>query len=348
MIAVLLELQTDPERALALGAEYLLRGKLVAFPTETVYGLGANAWDAAAVARIFQAKGRPADNPLIAHVAGVDMLAGLIDELTPAAERLIAAFWPGPLSLVLPRHPDVSDLVTAGLPTVAVRWPAHPVAEALIRRAGVPVAAPSANRSGRPSPTTAAHVESDLGEQVDLIIDAGPVSVGLESTVVDVSRAQPVLLRPGAVTLEELTQVIGPLQVASGGSAGPAPSPGMKYRHYAPEAPLTLFRGPAAAVIAAMSEQAANWRAAGQRVGVLTYDQYRGQFPDCDIVLSLGDYCRPQEAAQRLYSCLREFDRLGVQAILAQGLDSDAGLGLALHNRLHKAAGQRVIAVPGR
>ena len=341
---MLIDMQSNPDRAIALGALYLREGKLVAFPTETVYGLGANAWDKAAVARIFQAKGRPADNPLIVHIAGLDMLGDLISDLPQLAERLMQAFWPGPLSLVLPKSQRVPDLVTAGLDTVAVRWPNHPVAEALIRQAGLPVAAPSANRSGRPSPTLAEHVALDLGEQVDLIIDAGMAAVGLESTVVDVSGPGAILLRPGAVTLEDLEQVVGPVRVAYEFSEGPAPSPGMKYRHYAPAAPLTLYLGQAPIVVTTMQRMANELMQVGQRVGILTYDEYSDLFAG-HTVLSLGSYQRPEEAAKRLYGLLREFDQLGVQAILAQGQTSIAGLGRALQNRLSKAAGHRLVWV---
>ncbi len=338
---MLISMQSNAERAIELGAAYLRQGKLVAFPTETVYGLGANAWDSAAVARIFQAKGRPADNPLIAHISDLGMLQSLISSLPEMAERLIDTFWPGPLSLVLPKSSLVPDLVTAGLPTVAVRWPNHPVAQALISRAAVPVAAPSANRSGRPSPTLAAHVQDDLGAEADLIIDAGMAAVGLESTVVNVSEERPVLLRPGAVSLEELQRVVGPVQVALGDVDGPAPAPGMKYRHYAPAAPLHLFLGQPLGAVAAMARQAQILLSAGQRVGILTYDEYADHFEQA-TVLSLGSYHRPEEAAQRLYGQLRAADEQGLQVILAQGPDSTAGLGLALQNRLGKASGHRI------
>ncbi len=339
---MLISMQQNPQQAIRLGAEYLKQGKLVAFPTETVYGLGANAWDPEAVGGIFRAKGRPADNPLIAHISDWDMLQQLVSTVPPAATRLMCAFWPGPLSIVLPKSAKVPDLVTAGLPTVAVRWPNHPVALALISRAAVPVAAPSANRSGRPSPTLAEHVQSDLGDQVDLIIDAGLAAIGLESTVVNMSGDTPVLLRPGAVTLEELQQVIGPLQVAGQVSSGAAPSPGMKYRHYAPAAPLHLYLGEAGDSLAAIRRRASELLDAGHWVGVLTYDQHLGEFADL-TALSLGSASRPAEAAQRLYSRLREFDVLGVDIILAQGLPTTEGLALALQNRLSKAAGHRII-----
>jgi L-threonylcarbamoyladenylate synthase len=339
---MLISMQQSPKRAIQVGADYLRRGKLVAFPTETVYGLGANVWNPAAVAAIFQAKSRPADNPLIAHISSWDMLEQLVSTVPPAAIRLMQAFWPGPLSIVLPRSPKVPDIVTAGLPTVAVRWPNHPVALALISTAGLPVAAPSANRSGRPSPTLAEHVQSDLGDQVDLIIDAGMAAVGLESTVVNLSGDSPVLLRPGAVTLEELQQVIGPLQVAGRMESGAAPSPGMKYRHYAPAAPLHLYLGESSDSVSAIRRRASELLADGRQVGVLTYDQYVDKFAGA-TVLSLGSESQPAEAAQRLYSRLREFDALGVEVILAQGLPTTAGLALALQNRLSKAAGHRII-----
>jgi L-threonylcarbamoyladenylate synthase len=342
---VLISFEKNPDQAIEQGASYLRQGKLVAFPTETVYGLGANAWDPVAVAHIFQAKGRPADNPLIVHIAGLDMLQGLINGFSATAEKLMQTFWPGPLSLVLPKSSRVPDLVTAGLDTVAVRWPKHPVAEALVRAADLPVAAPSANRSGRPSPTLAEHVALDLGDQVDLIIDAGMVAVGLESTVVDVSGPIPVLLRPGAVTLADLQQVVGQVKIAESSGAGPAPSPGMKYRHYAPAAPLTLYIGQTQLVIAAMQQAADALVRKGARVGVLTYDEYADYFGGTQVVLSLGCYLRPEEAAQRLYGRLRQFDQHQVEVILAEGPESLEGLGLALYNRLQKAAGGRIVRV---
>lgn len=338
---------TLPEQQLALGAKYLQQGGIVAFPTETVYGLGANAFDAAAVNRIFLAKGRPADNPLIVHIADYDTLPQIVSSVPEMAERLLQAFWPGPLSVVLPKQERIPAIVTAGLDTVAVRWPNHPVATELIRRAGLPVAAPSANHSGRPSPTLAEHVAQDLGDRVDLIIDAGASAIGLESTVIDLSGAEPTLLRPGAVTREDLEQIIGPIQVVA--TAQPLPdqavlSPGLKYTHYAPRAPLYLYLGEPEAVVQAQLARRAELEQAGKRVGILTYEPYRRHFPPAGT-LSLGDYDQPASAAQNLYKSLRHFDQQEIDVILAHGYPSTAGLGLALQNRLLKAAGFRLLWV---
>lgn len=331
------------QQSIQQGAQYLQQGRLVAFPTETVYGLGANAWDAAAVQRIFAAKGRPADNPLIVHIAHTDMLSALVENVPAAARELMDVFWPGPLSLVMPRSRHLPDIVTAGLDTVAVRWPNHPVAEELILQAALPVAAPSANRSGRPSPTLAAHVAEDLGARVDLIIDAGMATIGLESTVLDVSRAgAPVLLRPGAVTVEDLQQVIGPVEVAALQPGQKVRSPGMKYKHYAPQAPLYLYIGEPAAVVQAQQERWAELTGEGLKVGILTYEQFLPEFAPA-YRLSLGHYGQPAQAAQQLYHLLRQFDALGVDVILAHGYPSTEGLGLALQNRFAKAAGHRLI-----
>lgn len=334
----------NEQQQLVLAAKYIQQGRLVAFPTETVYGLGANAFDAAAVNRIFLAKGRPADNPLIVHIADYATLPLIVSHVPPQAERLMRAFWPGPLSIVLPRNEHVPDIVTAGLDTVAVRWPNHPVAEALIKLADLPVAAPSANRSGRPSPTLAEHVARDLGEKVDLILDAGLAAIGLESTVIDVSGEEPILLRPGAVTLEDLEQILGPVRVVG---AHPSPdqpvrSPGLKYTHYAPRAPLFLYLGEPGAVVQAQLSRMAELVNDGKSVGILTYDQYLDYFPTAKL-LSLGSYDQPAEAAQNLYQVLRRFDELDVDVILAHGYPSTAGLGLALQNRLVKAAGFRLV-----
>jgi L-threonylcarbamoyladenylate synthase len=229
------------ERAAAL----IRAGGLVAFPTETVYGLGASALDAAAVARIFSAKGRPSTSPLIVHVDSVEMARSLAAPWPEAAERLAARFWPGPLTLVVPKHPSIPDVVTAGLPTVGLRMPAHPVALALIRAAGVPIAAPSANRFTELSPTAAEHVRKSLGGEVDCVLDGGPAVVGIESTVLSLAGAEPVLLRPGVIPLPEIEVLIGPVRIAGPAAAGPHQSPGMHRRHYRPRTPLYLGRAPA-------------------------------------------------------------------------------------------------------
>jgi L-threonylcarbamoyladenylate synthase len=226
---------------IAHAAELLRAGKLVAFPTETVYGLGANALDAAAVARIFTAKGRPSTSPLIVHVDSVEMARSLAAQWPEAAERLAARFWPGPLTLIVPKNPRIPDAVTAGLGTVGLRMPAHPVALELIRAAGVPVAAPSANRFTELSPTTAAHVRKSLGKAVDYVLDGGPTTVGIESTVLSLAGERPVLLRPGVIPLPEIEALIGKVEVAAGTPQGAHLSPGMHLRHYRPRTPLYLL-----------------------------------------------------------------------------------------------------------
>lgn len=255
--------ETPDPAALAAAAAVLRRGGLVAVPTETVYGLGANALDAEAAARIFVAKDRPADNPLIVHVDSLDMARGLVADWPETAERLARAFWPGPLTLVLPKSPRVPDLVTAGLPAVALRMPAHPVAQALIREAGLPIAAPSANRSGRPSPTDAAHVLADMDGRIDMILDGGPAAVGIESTVLSLLSDPPMVLRPGGISLEQL-RAIDP-RIGYGADHGKV-SPGTRYRHYAPKAPVTRLHG--SAEVAAEANRLVS---EGMAVGVLTY-----------------------------------------------------------------------------
>lgn len=326
--------------------QILRAGGLVAFPTETVYGLGANALDPMAVEKIYLAKGRPSDNPLIVHIADVSQAAPLVSDLPEVAVRLMQCFWPGPLTLVLPKSTRVPDQVSGGLETVAIRMPAHPVALALIKEAGVPVAAPSANLSGRPSPTTAGHVWEDLAGRIDLIIDSGPVGVGVESTVLDVTADFPLILRPGGVTVEALEKVLGFRPGLDPGiSTGPEHpaengivprAPGMKYTHYAPKAPLILVDGRLPAVIETIGRLAEEYRRSGQRVGVLaakeTADCYAG-----NTVITVGSRNKPATIAAGLYAALREFDATPVEIILAEGYER-TGLGLAIMNRLAKAA----------
>ncbi|MGE5554121.1 MAG: L-threonylcarbamoyladenylate synthase [Betaproteobacteria bacterium] len=371
--------RVDPDHpapaALAEAGKVLRQGGLVAFPTETVYGLGANALDPAAVGKIFIAKGRPADNPLIVHVAERESLAELVADVPEVGRALMDQFWPGPLTLVLPKSAQVPGGVTAGLPTVAVRMPDHEVALGLIAAAGVPVAAPSANRSGRPSPTTAAHVWEDLQGRVELILDGGPTGVGVESTVVDVTGSVPALLRPGGVGLEELRRVAGEVAVdpaLSGKGVEHPRSPGMKYKHYAPQAPLMLIEpGPASspervgeAAWQAVQEQLA--AAPGHAVGLLALREnlphHRHaaaaaqvpfyavqpvhaaqpglgvQTPATGVIaLESGSANDPAAIANRLFAALRWFDAAGVAAIVAEGIAPD-GLGFAVMNRLRKAA----------
>lgn len=318
--------------SLARAAQIISRGGLVAFPTETVYGLGAAVNDAAAVARIFDVKGRPGDNPLIVHVANREQLAQVVASLPETALRLVDRFWPGPLSLVLPRSDAVPALVSAGLPTVAVRMPDHPVALQLIGAAG-PIAAPSANRSGRPSPTTAGHVLEDLAGLIDAVLDGGPCLVGVESTVLDLTGARPVILRPGGVSREALESALGTSILETRWREGSAPpSPGMKYRHYAPRAPLLLITGPTGQRAALIRALAAYFRKRGFKVGILNAQ-------------SGNKAAGEAELARRLYQALRRFDARGAGVILAEETSS-RGIGAAVMNRLRKAAA-RVIRTGG-
>ncbi len=332
-------------RAMEKAARILKQGGLVAFPTETVYGLGADALNAQAVASIFEAKGRPLDNPVIVHVTDRMQVTSLAQQVSGPAGMLMDAFWPGPLTLILPVLSGVPREVTAGLPTVAVRMPDHPVALALIRAAGMPVAAPSANISGRPSPTTAGHVLQDLNGRIDAVLDGGPAGVGVESTVVDLTLPVPVILRPGGVTPEELRGIIGEVEIdpaAGAGSPGARPrSPGMKYVHYAPRAPLVLVEGRPEDVAAKIIELAEEQRSCGKRVGILSYQGGKDLSFAGEVVLA-GNRKKPETVASELYSALRRFDELGVDLVLAEGLQ-DNGLGLAVMNRLRRAAGGRIV-----
>ncbi|WP_139996888.1 L-threonylcarbamoyladenylate synthase [Paenibacillus paridis] len=326
----------------------LRKGGLIAFPTETVYGLGADARSTAAVERIFAAKGRPSDNPLIVHIASRAQLDELVRPYPKLAEELMDRFWPGPLTIVLPVRPEaLSPLVTAGLATVGIRMPDHRTALALLAQAECPVAAPSANRSGRPSPTLAQHVLEDLEGLIDGVVDDGPTGVGLESTVVELVDDHTVrILRPGGITLEALQQAVPAAHIDNVGLAEPelAPrSPGMKYTHYAPKGELELICGDPEAVAAYIQEGvAAAWQR-GERTGVLAFEERVARYK-ADSVLSLGSEGELEAAAHRLYAALRDFDGAGAQRIWAEGCQ-EHGIGAALMNRLAKAAGNRIIRV---
>lgn len=337
-------LKADPA-SIQAAAGLLREGQLVAFPTETVYGLGANALDPQAVLSIFAAKGRPADNPLIVHVARREDLEPLC-QVTPLARRLMDAFWPGPLTLLLKKKPLVPMAVTAGLDTVAVRMPGHPVALALIGAAGVPVAAPSANRSGKPSPTTARHVFDDMQERIPMILDGGPCRVGLESTVLDVTCDPPCILRPGGVTQEMLERILPRVTVA-GSVLRPlekgekALSPGMRYQHYAPQGQLTLVSGGDEKALALMARLYDEALKRGESCCLLAFEEAL-PLAGTRQVQSLGQHRHPEQMAERLFALLREMDRLGVQRIYSQVVDPQ-GLGLAIMNRLGRAAAFQVI-----
>lgn len=343
----------DWDKQLDKAAEVLKSGGLVAFPTETVYGLGANALDEAAVKSIYKAKGRPSDNPLIVHISDTNALEDLVSSIPAVAPRLMTAFWPGPLTLVFPKSDKIPAIITAGLDTVAVRMPSNPIALALIRKAGIPVAAPSANSSGRPSPTQAKHVIEDLSGKVDIIIDGGNSTVGLESTVLDITPAQPVILRPGGVTQEQLRLLLGSVgmdpAIITGEPSSTTPrSPGMKYRHYAPKAALLLVQGGSDSVVAEICRRAALYIDEGTSVGILATDETKSQYdPSMHIscrMVSLGSRLKPEILASNLFRCLREFDEKAVDVILAEIPESD-GIGLAVVNRLTKAAGGNIIKV---
>jgi len=341
------------EDKLDTAAQALRSGGLVAFPTETVYGLGASALDSQAVEGIYKAKGRPADNPLIVHIADfndIDALAGSVPRVVPL---LADTFWPGPLTLVMPKSDRIPSIITAGLDTVGIRMPSHPIALALIKKAGIPIAAPSANSSGRPSPTLAKHVIDDLAGKVDIIIDGGSTCVGVESTVLDVTATPPVILRPGGVTREQLQRLLGKidsdpaLNIKDTDNIRPR-SPGMKYRHYAPKAALLLLQGPADHVAAEISRRAELYNREGSRVGLLITEEtaslYEPSLYSFCKILSMGSRKKPESLATNLFRCLREFDENGVDFILAETPDA-GGIGQAVMNRLMKAAGGNSISV---
>ncbi len=321
-------------------ARLLAQGEVVAFPTETVYGLGANALDPGAVAAIFIAKGRPQDNPLIVHVADKDQVEEFVQEIPDQARLLMEHFWPGPLTLVLQKSEKVPDVVTAGLGTVAVRVPDHPIALELLRRTGFPLAAPSANLSGRPSPTRAEHVFADLQGKVPAILDGGETGWGLESTVLDCATWPFRLLRPGGVTLEDLRKYVPVEYGTLAGQEQEAPrSPGMKYQHYAPDALVYLVTGDnAAAKIRELSE---SYNGTDERVGVMTWNERAHLYPAL-TVLNMGPQGDLETLARRLYHLLREADSLGLKVLFIEGVSEDH-LGLAIMNRLRKAADHREI-----
>jgi L-threonylcarbamoyladenylate synthase len=337
-------LDTSPQ-AIAVAAELLRHGELVAFPTETVYGLGGHALDQAAVAAIFAAKGRPTSDPLIVHLATAADLARVAVDIPPLATELATHFWPGPLTLIVPRHPHVPRAVTAGRETVAVRVPSHPVAHALLVAAGVPVAAPSANRFGHTSPTTADHVLADLDGRIAAIIDGGPTPIGIESTVLDCTTNPPTLLRPGGISLEALTAVAGPIQTyhrPTDRSETGLVSPGLLDRHYAPDHELWLFSGPPTAVLHRLRSEAETALAAGLRIGLLLPTEDLVLFNDLPVEMeSLGPVTEPETMAQRLYAALRALDDRHPDRIFTRDLD-EAGLGRALRDRLRRAAARVV------
>ncbi len=335
-----------PDKEILGQAAALLRqGKLVAFPTETVYGLGADGLNEAAVAAIFQAKGRPSDNPLILHIAQKEEINQLVAHIPANAKILMESYWPGPLTIVFRRKAVVPDIVTGGLDTVAVRLPDSIVARELIALAGTPIAAPSANTSGRPSPTSAQAVLADLEGKIDAVVDAGSCEIGVESTVVDCTTPVPTLLRPGGITLEMLMTTLGEVEIdpiLSGSFELSPRSPGMKYTHYAPDAPMILFEGDYPQVAELLLQEVATALAAGKRVGALVSTETAARLP-AEVVPSVyGAREQLDEIAANLYMALRSYDDHTVDVIYAEGISED-GLGLAIMNRLRKASGYRIV-----
>ncbi len=332
------------DASLNLASRIFSEGGLVAFPTETVYGLGANALNEKAVHSIFTAKGRPADNPLIVHIHSRCQLPELCD-IPPLAEPLMDAFWPGPLTMLFPRKKTVPDVVTAGLPTVAVRMPSHPVAAAMLRICSLPIAAPSANRSGRPSPTTAAHVLEDMNSVIPLILDGGPCDVGLESTVLDLCHGDPCILRPGGVTREMLESVLNRPVCLAGSILRPlkpdekALSPGMRYKHYAPKGTVTLVEGSEDQVCKALQFLYDRDTSAGRSACVMCFSEHTALLHSCRPH-DLGSMRNQSEVAHRLFDTLRRLDEEDMEFIYSEVLPPE-GVGLAVMNRLGRAAAFR-------
>ncbi len=340
---------TDVEKdkaALQEAGHIIRQGGLVVFPTETVYGIGANGLDADACRGIYAAKGRPSDNPLILTVPDQDGAAKAAAEITPTAKKLMDRFWPGPLTIIFPRQPHIPDAATGGLDTVALRCPDHDICRAFLRYAAVPVAGPSANLSTRPSPTTAQEVMHDMDGRVDMVIDGGPCQIGVESTIIECTGSNAVtILRPGGVTADMLKEVVAGVRMDASllTGQGVPKAPGMKYRHYAPSAPMTVIVGTADGVVAKMGELYAQASGEGKKVGFLVSEEVGCRFPQRHMHI-WGRHGDKEALANQLYTGLLSFDEDKVDLILAEGVD-DEGLGMAIMNRMKKAAGGSIIEV---
>jgi len=330
-----------------IAADAIRRGGLVAFPTETVYGLGADAFNPKAVKKIFVAKNRPPDNPIIVHVANKEDIYRLASEVPNSAEKLMSEFWPGPLTLILKRSRLVPDITVVGLDTIAVRMPDNRIALALIRESGTPIAAPSANLAGKPSPTEAQHVINDLAGRIDIVLDAGPTKIGVESTVVDMTAHTPLILRPGGTPYEKLKKVLGKVDIHPIAAANrkahitAARSPGMKHRHYAPNAEMIAVEGEFDKVVRRVQELAALYKRDGKNVGILATDESHSYYK-ADVVKSLGSRDDVATIAKSLFRLLREFDKEKIDIIIAEGI-TPKGLGLAVMNRLRRASNFNII-----
>jgi L-threonylcarbamoyladenylate synthase len=348
-----LMLKVDPQqpdiKKVQAAADIIRKGGLVAFPTETVYGLGADALNPQAVSALFKAKNRPIDNPPIIHVANTKDIHTLAKQIPPKADTLMKEFWPGPLTLIFKRSETVPDVTVAGLDTVAIRMPQHNLALALIRESGCPIAAPSANLAGKPSPTSAEHVFADLNGRIDAILDGGLTRIGVESTVLDLSVDPAMILRPGGTPLEALKQVLGDVKLHPFVAAEKelaveqARSPGMKHRHYAPKAPLILVEGTVSPVMATVKSLIRSYWLQDKHVGVLATAETAWAY-EADVVKSLGSRRNVDGMAANLFRLLREFDEENVDVIIAESVPTE-GLGLAVMNRLRKASGYNIIKV---
>ena len=336
------------ENAIQEAAALIASGELVAFPTETVYGLGADALHPEASKKIYAAKGRPSDNPLIVHICKFEELESIAKLVPPQARKLADAFWPGPLTMIVWKNDKVPYETTGGMDTVAIRMPNHPIALKLIEQSGCLIAAPSANTSGKPSPTEAAHVALDLDGQIPMILDGGPVGIGIESTIIDLTEDMPMILRPGYITQQMLEDVLGeevkidPGIIASDSLTKPK-APGMKYKHYAPKADLVLVDGDADKVVRKINELVQAKKDAGQKVGVIATDETKDLY-QADIVVSIGAREDEDAIAKHLYKILREFDDWNVDAIYSESFATPR-IGQAIMNRLLKAAGHQVLQV---
>ena len=326
----------------------IAEGELVAFPTETVYGLGGDALHPEAARKIYAAKGRPSDNPLIVHIADFSDMERVAREVPEAARKLAGAFWPGPLTMIVWKSDAVPMATTGGMDTVAVRMPNHPVALDLIRKSGCLIAAPSANTSGRPSPTEASHVAEDLSGRIAMILDGGPVGIGIESTIIDLTESKPMVLRPGYITPQMLSEVLGeeviidPGIIAADDTRKPK-APGMKYKHYSPDANVVIVTGDSDKVVGKINELCELRRKEGKRVGVMTVSEDAGCY-NADKVVDMGSRCDEALAAKNLFAALRSFDEDGIQYVYSESFPTD-NVGQAVMNRLIKAAGHTIIRV---
>ncbi len=335
------------EALISEAASLIKEGKLVAFPTETVYGLGANGLDEKAVIKIFEAKGRPQDNPLILHIESIDQLIPLVEYVPEIAYQCIERFWPGPLTMIFKRSSLVADIITGGLDTVAIRMPENKIARELIRWSKVPIAAPSANLSGKPSPTAANHVIKDLSGRVDMIIDGGSTGVGLESTVLDLSGDIPMVLRPGGITIEDLREIIPNVTQDLGTikeSQDIVPrSPGQKYRHYAPLAEMRVYTGDVEDIVNAINQACHELKIQGRKVGIMATKETKDRYNLGVIIKVVGTREQKETIATNLFDVIRQFDDEDVDIILAEGVETDH-IGMAIMNRMMKASGGKIVS----